>query len=99
MLNTSGIITLSKGPWMNLQFLWWPLHGIPSRLPLKNNTTLLEATRTSTRDGPPYLKKGTRQYQTSPIFSIPYATKSGIKDSERHMVLKYHGCLHRYIQT
>jgi hypothetical protein len=73
MLKTGGILTLSKGSWRNLQFLWWPLHGIPSRMPLKNNTTLLEATRTSTQDGPPYVKKGTRQYQTSPIFSIPYA--------------------------
>jgi hypothetical protein len=26
-------------------------------------------------------------------------TKMGIKDSERHLVLKYHGDLHRYIQT
>jgi hypothetical protein len=26
-------------------------------------------------------------------------TKMGIKYSERHMVLKYHGALHRYIQT
>jgi hypothetical protein len=26
-------------------------------------------------------------------------TKMGIKDSEQHMVLKYHGALHRYIQT
>ena len=26
-------------------------------------------------------------------------TKLGIKDSERHLVLKYHVCLHRYIQT
>jgi hypothetical protein len=26
-------------------------------------------------------------------------TKMGIKDSERHLVLKYHGALHRYIQT
>jgi hypothetical protein len=26
-------------------------------------------------------------------------TKLGIKDSERHLVLKYHGALHRYIQT
>jgi hypothetical protein len=73
MLKTSGILTLSKGPWRNIQCLWWPLHGIPSGMPLKNNTTLLEATRTSTPDGPPYVKKGTRQYQISPIFSIPYA--------------------------
>jgi hypothetical protein len=28
--------------------------------------------KTSTLDGPPYVKKGTRQYQISPIFSIPY---------------------------
>jgi hypothetical protein len=26
-------------------------------------------------------------------------TKLGIKDSERHLVLKYHGALHRYIHT
>jgi hypothetical protein len=26
-------------------------------------------------------------------------TKLGIKDSERHLVLKYHGALHRYIQA
>jgi hypothetical protein len=26
-------------------------------------------------------------------------TKLGIKESERHLVLKYHGALHRYIQT
>jgi hypothetical protein len=26
-------------------------------------------------------------------------TKLGIKDSERHLVLKYHGALHRYIQN
>jgi hypothetical protein len=26
-------------------------------------------------------------------------TKMGIKDSEQHLVLKYHGALHRYIQT
>jgi hypothetical protein len=45
---------------------------IPSRMPLKKNTTLLEAMRTSTPDGPPYVKKGIRQYQSSPIFSIPY---------------------------
>jgi hypothetical protein len=26
-------------------------------------------------------------------------TKQGIKDSERHLVLKYRGALHRYIHT
>jgi hypothetical protein len=26
-------------------------------------------------------------------------TKLGIKDSKRHLVLKYRGALHRYIQT
>jgi hypothetical protein len=52
---------------------WSPPHGIPSGMPLKNNTTLLEAMRTSTQDGPPCVRKGTRQYQISPIFSIPCA--------------------------
>jgi hypothetical protein len=28
-----------------------------------------------------------------------FLTTIGIKDSERHLVLKYHGALHRYIQT
>jgi hypothetical protein len=28
-----------------------------------------------------------------------FCTKLGIKDSERHLVLKYHGALQRYIQT
>jgi hypothetical protein len=28
-----------------------------------------------------------------------FCTKLGIKKSERHLVLKYHGVLHRYIQT
>ena len=31
---------------------------------------------------------------------LPYlAHKLGIKDSKRHLVLKYRGALHRYIQT
>jgi hypothetical protein len=72
MLNIGGIITLNKGPWRNMKYLWWPLHGIPFGMPLNNSTTMLEATRTSTPDGPPYVKKGTRQYHISPIFSIPY---------------------------
>jgi hypothetical protein len=40
--------------------------------------------------------------QTVPDFTNIFhtlCTKLGIKDSERHLVLKYHGCLHRYIQT
>jgi hypothetical protein len=39
--------------------------------------------------------------QTVPDFTNIFhtlRTKLGIKDYERHMVLKYHGCLHRYIQ-
>jgi hypothetical protein len=40
--------------------------------------------------------------QTVPEFTNVFHTlhtKLGIKDSERHLVLKYHGGLHRYIQT
>jgi hypothetical protein len=40
-------------------------------MPLNKNTIILEATRTSTPDGPPCVRKGTRHYQISPIFSIP----------------------------
>ena len=57
--------------------------------------------RTSTPDGPPYIKKGTRQYQIVLDFTNIFhtlRTKLGIKDSENHLVLKYHGFLHRYIK-
>jgi hypothetical protein len=40
--------------------------------------------------------------QTIPDFTNIFhalCTKLGIKDSERHLVLKYHSCFHRYIQT
>jgi hypothetical protein len=63
---------------------------------------MLEAMRTSTPDGPPYIKKGTRQYQIVPDFTNIFhtlRTKLGNKDSEHHLVLKYCGCFHRYIQT
>jgi hypothetical protein len=40
-------------------------------MPLNNITTMLAATRTSTPDGPPCVGKETREYQISPIFSIP----------------------------
>jgi hypothetical protein len=40
---------------------------------IKENYYPLEATRTNTPDRPPYVKKGTRQYQISQIFSILYA--------------------------
>jgi hypothetical protein len=53
MLNIGGILTLKNGSWRNLKCLWWPLHGIPFKIPLSNNTTLLEDTRTTTREGPP----------------------------------------------
>jgi len=34
--------------------------------------------------------------RSSQIFSIPF--KLGMKDTKRHLVLKYRGCLHKYIQ-
>jgi hypothetical protein len=40
--------------------------------------------------------------QTIPYFTKNFhslRTKLGIKDSERHLMLKYHGFFHRYIQT
>jgi hypothetical protein len=46
--------------------------GFLPKIPSKNSTTLLEAIRTNTPDGPPYIKKKSREYWISPIFSIPY---------------------------
>jgi hypothetical protein len=71
MLRTGGTLTLSKVPYNNLQYLWFPLNGIPFGMPLKKNTTLLESMRTSTPDGQPFVKKGTREYQISPYFPYP----------------------------
>jgi hypothetical protein len=42
--------------------------------------------------------KGQRVPDFTNIFHT-LRTKLGIKDSEQHLVLKYCGCLHRYIQT
>jgi hypothetical protein len=98
MLNTGGILTLSKGSWRNLQFLWWPLHGIPSGAikeqyypvgSYEDQYTIWTTLRQE-RD------------QTVPDFTNIFHTlhtKLGIKYSECHLVLKYYGCLHRYIQT
>jgi hypothetical protein len=46
---------------------------------------------TTAREGPRVLEF-TNTFHT-------LCTKLGIKDSERHLVLKYPGALHRYIQT
>jgi hypothetical protein len=76
----------------------WP-PGNPSGMLLRNNTTLSEVMTTYIPDGPHYGKKETKQCQISEnIFHILH-TKLGIKYLEKHMVLKYHGALHRYIQV
>ena len=36
-------------------------------------------------------------YELTNLFHTLH-TKLGIKDSEKHLVLKYHSCMHRYIQ-
>ena len=41
--------------------------------------------------------KGPRCVEFTNVFHTLH-TKLDIKDSEKHLVLKYHGCLHRYIQ-
>jgi hypothetical protein len=82
-----------------MQYLWWPLHGIPSRMRLKNSTTLSEATRTNIPDGPPCIKKGTRKYNISPIFSIPYTPNWVSKTLSIIWFSNTADCLHRYIQT
>jgi hypothetical protein len=47
---------------------------------------------TAAREGPSKFQEFTNTFHT-------LYTKLGIKDSERHLVLKYRGALHRYIQT
>jgi hypothetical protein len=44
-----------------------------------------------TREGP----SSSRVHQYLPYL----AHQAGLKESEQHLVLKYHGALHRYIQT
>ena len=55
--------------------------------------------RTNTWDGP---HCGKRQGQVVPEFTNTFHTlhtKIGIKDSKRHLFIKYRRALHRYIQT
>jgi hypothetical protein len=82
-----------------MQYFWSPPHGIPSGIPLKNNTTLLEAMRTNTQDGPHCVRKGTRQYHISPIFSIPCAPNWVSKTLNDIWCSNTAVVLHRYIQT
>jgi len=41
--------------------------------------------------------KGPRRAEFTNLFHT-LRTKLGIKDTEQHLILKYHGCLHKYIQ-
>jgi hypothetical protein len=46
-----------------------------------------------------YYLVGSYEEERDQTVSKTLSTKLGIKDSEHQLVLKYHGCLHRYIQT
>jgi hypothetical protein len=56
---------------------------------------------TNTRDGQLYIKRETIKCRSTEYTNIFHTLciKLGIKDSEGHLVLKYHNGLHRYIET
>jgi hypothetical protein len=55
--------------------------------------------KTSTVDGPHCGKRGAKQCREFTDTFQTLRTKLGIKDFERHLVLKYRRALHRYIQN
>jgi hypothetical protein len=63
---------------------------------LRSSTTLLEVMTTCIQDGPHCGRKGTKQCQSSQIFSIPCIPR-WVSMILRKIVLKYHGVWHRYI--
>jgi hypothetical protein len=75
MSRIGGILTVSKRPQRNPHCLHsYPL-GVLSGMLLRNNITLLEAKMTSIQDGPRCIKKGTKQFQSSQMSSIPCAPR------------------------
>jgi hypothetical protein len=99
MSNLGGKVTGRGTPWMNLCHLGENPPGKPLWMPSRRSSTLLEAMMTK------YMRWMTlcqERDQTVPEYTNIFHTlcsKLGIQDSERHLVLKYHSGLHRYIQT
>jgi hypothetical protein len=97
MSNIGGKIFVSKRKQRNPHYLnSWPPRNSLGVL-LRNNTTLLEFMTTCIPNGPHCGKKETKQHFKNIFRSL--CTKLGIKDSKRHLVLKYRNALHIYIQT
>jgi hypothetical protein len=64
---------------------------------LRNNTTLLEVMMTYTKWTTLWQERDQSVLEFRNIFHT-LSTKLGIKDFERHLVLKYRDGLHKYIQ-
>jgi hypothetical protein len=104
MSKIGGKLSVRKRKQRNPHYLQsWPPRN-PLGMLLRNNTTLSKVMTTSIPNGLHCGKKETKQCQISQISDFTnifhtLRTKMGIKDLERHLVLKYRGALHRYIQT
>jgi hypothetical protein len=83
---------------INRRYFWFLVHGIPFDITLR---TILPCWNLR---GPIHLMDhpASRKGPDSTIFTNIFHTlhtKLGIKYFEQHLVLKYRGCLHRYIET
>ena len=99
MSNIGGKLTRSIVPHMILEYMGSSPLEIFLWMRSRNNITLLETMRDL------YMRWTTLQQErgqavlefTNTFHTL--CTKLGIKDTEWHLVLKYRGDLHRYIQT
>jgi hypothetical protein len=99
MLKTGGILTLRKGSWRNLQFFLAPHTWNSFQDAIKKQYYLVGSYEDQYTPWTTLLQE---RDQTIPDFTNIFhtlRTKLGIKYFECHLVLKYHNCLHRYIQT
>jgi hypothetical protein len=99
MSNIGGKLSVRKRKQRNPHYLQSRPSGNPSGMLLRNNTTLSEVMTTCIPNGPHCGKKETKKCQSSQISSIPCAPSWVSNIQSRHIVLKYHSALHRYIQT
>jgi len=87
---------MRKTPQRSLEYLGPSLLETLLWMPSGNNITFWETTMINTQDEQHYrdqtVSEITKQFHT-------LRTELGIRDFERHLVLKYRGALHRYIQT
>eukprot|EP00253_Pinus_taeda_P029875 PITA_29875 len=88
--------------WLNLLDGYFSVHEFSSRVGKRLFFLFSKQPPTSRTGGKPTASRRMKgRDQDVPEFTKIFhtlRTQLDIKDSERHLVLKYHGCLHRYIQ-